>query len=270
MHIMWFYIKPFYIKRGTLIKFAKTFRVPNILSTYGKVLETSISLFPLSVNLFYIRKDEKSMKLKRVVVGALAFSMLFGSLMHVGATTYGTSESTGTYVSVGQEVVDAQRHYISKNTEYFYHLYLNKKVTPVVYHIKGNGDDALAFTVGQSVQRTATTNWTVNGSISIFASYSVPGLFETGIDITVGMGYGEAYSSGRTFTASSTVTKTIKDSASTGYYTRVPGQTYFAMSDMAVHTTRSSMNMFYYRVPYGDVALYTIYSRYNTPPWSLY
>lgn len=209
------------------------------------------------------------MKLRKIISVVLLVCTVFGSALSAEAATYGNAASSGTYTNVGKDVEGNYTHYIYKNSYNWILYYTGKKLTPVTYHVTNHGDDVLAFSTSQTIETVETKSWSVNASITLSVSSSIEGIFEAGIETTSELGYGSEYAWGRSFTSSSGVDKTIKDSAPTGYYTRVPGRTFYKMKDIAVYTTRSSMDMFYYDMPYGSMVIYTLYSK-NNASWSIY
>ena len=209
----------------------------------------------------------KTRKLFSILCVAMAIFILSSNAMEVMAATYGTKASSGTYTTVGSENEGLQKHTISKNSSMWLLYYTSKNVTDVVYHVKGHGDDMLEFSRSVSLSLTRTTEWSANFAITQKCSASVLDMFEAGIDISTGLGYGSSYARGATFTAASAVTRTIKDSALTGYYTRVPGYTFYKMKDVVMYLGR--YNTFYFNTPYGSPVLFTIYSKDNAN-WSIY
>lgn len=55
----------------------------------------------------------------------------------------------------------------------------------------------------------------------------------------------------------------------TGYYTRVPGYTFFKMRDVVTRMDRAVSDRFYFDIPCGGPVLFTIYSEDNSN-WIVY
>ena len=137
--------------------------------------------------------------------------------------------TTGTYTHLVGRLVNSNVHQIYKHSSNWILFYLKKNLTDVVYHEKGHGDDTLSYSRSVTLSRTKTTEWSANTSITTNTSVKIAEILEVGVSTTVGAGYGETYAQGKSFTSASEVTKQIKDSAPTGYYTRVPGYTFYKM-----------------------------------------
>lgn len=204
-----------------------------------------------------------------IICMLISFAMLANSSIEAKAATYGVQASSGTYKNVGSETRGNYNHSIAKNSSHWVLLYPNKRCTPTVHHTFGRAPQTLTFSQSVSVSRTKTTNWSANASVSASASGGVGGLFEATVSCTVGMGYGESYAEGITVTQSSGANATIDRDDPTGFYTRVPGYTFYKMRSVVLNTANYSSNMFFYNVPYGEPAIFTIYSEYNDT-WTIY
>ena len=175
----------------------------------------------------------------------------------------------GTYTHLVGRLVNSNVHQIYKHSSNWILFYLKKNLTDVVYHEKGHGDDTLSYSRSVTLSRTKTTEWSANTSITTNTSVKIAEILEVGVSTTVGAGYGETYAQGKSFTSASEVTKQIKDSAPTGYYTRVPGYTFYKMQDTVTKIGGSGSDTLYFDVPYGEPVIFTIYSKDNAS-WSIY
>lgn len=126
----------------------------------------------------------------------MAVCILNSQAMEVNAATYGTKASSGSYTYVGREGKGIYSHEISKNSYTWRMLYPKKTVTTTIYHVYGHGDDVLSYENRVTLSTTETTEWSVNGSIAESAGVDIAKLFEAGVSITVGMGYGNSYAYG--------------------------------------------------------------------------
>lgn len=194
--------------------------------------------------------------------------LCMGSTVDVSAATYGKKESGGTYKIYKNTTRSGRTHHIYLNTNQRDKFYKKKTLTPIVKHVKGHGADTLVFSTTQSLTTTKTTSWDTNASISNSIGMDLE-IFQDTVSLSVSNRTGGSTATGRTFSKASGVNKTIKDTAKTGYYTRVPGYTYSAMEDIIVKNSNGSLNTIYYRMPYGDPIIYTIYSS-NNKNWSVY
>lgn len=208
------------------------------------------------------------MKLKKAFCIMVIFVLMMSQFVTVYAETYGTATTTGSYTYRGKIVSGSYTHYIYKNTYNWIVYYPSKKLTAVVYHSKNSGSDTLSYSQSQTESKTKTCNWSTNASITSQLGAS-SGLFTASISASVSYGYGTSSTSGYSYTSSYNVSKTIESSAKTGYYTRVPGYTYYKIKDRIVHNTQNSLDYIYYNMPYGSSVIYTIYSS-NNSSWSIY
>lgn len=132
------------------------------------------------------------------------------------------------------------------------------------------GDDTLTFAYSVTQSKTKTSSWSVNGSVSKSLSKNLLDLLEKAISVSVGLGYGESYAREYSYTSSGQVSKVISSSAPTGYYTRVPGYTFYKMEVRVLKASDYTLlNKFYFDEPYGSAVIYTIYSK-NNSSWSIY
>lgn len=212
-----------------------------------------------------MKKAKKAMAVVLVIVlGVLNFNdNVFGE-------TYGEKTSTGQYVYVGYKQFGSLGYWTYKNNNNWVLFYPSINLTPIVYHEKYTGEDSLCFSYSVTQSRTKTSSWSVNGNVSRTLSMSLLSMFEKAISAAVGLGYGEAYARGYSYTSSGQVNKTIKDEAKTGYYTRVPGYTFYKMEVRVLKVSDYSLvDKFYFDEPYGATVVYTIYSKENKN-WSIY
>ena len=199
-----------------------------------------------------------------VVLGVLCFSE------NVFAKTYGEETKTGQYVYVGYKQFGSSTFWTYKNNNNWRIFYPNMKLTPVIYHTMNKGADTLTFAYSVTKSKTKTSSWSVNGNVSRSLSKNLLDLFEKAISVSVGLGYGEAYAREYSYTYSAQVNKEIKSNAPTGYYTRVPGYTFYKMEVRVLRTSDYTLlNKFYFDEPYGSAVIYTIYSKDNKS-WSIY
>ena len=215
-----------------------------------------------------VKKFMKKNKILSIMLTFILFIVIFGEIVQVSAATYGSAASSGTYTYIGRKTVGKVDYQIYKNSKSWICYYPGKKVTTNIYHVKGHGDDVLAFSTSQTLSKTSTTSWSANASITASGSIDFI-MFSTGVSVGAGLGYGEMYARGYTFSKANTVSKTIKDSANTGYYSRVPGYTFYKMKCCIRKLSSIVPTIIYYDAPYGDPVLYTIYSP-NNSSWSIY
>ena len=186
------------------------------------------------------------------------------------AATYGNEASSGQYVYTGVSFIGQKGFWVYKNNKNWNLFYSNKKLTPTIYHTKYSGAEQLIFAYSAAQGATKTSSWSVNGSITQSVSAAIKSLFETSISASVGLGYGEAYARSYSFTTNAQVGKTIKDDAPTGYYTRVPGYTFYKMEVRVLNVSDYALlHEFYFDEPYGEAVIYTIYSNDNKT-WKTY
>lgn len=186
------------------------------------------------------------------------------------AATYGNEASSGQYVYTGLNVVGENGFWVYKNNLNWILYYTDKNLTPIIYHRKGTGAEQLIFGYSLTSGATKTSSWSVNSSITQSLSLAIKALFETSINSSIGLGYGEAYARNYSFTTSSEVNKTINSGAATGYYTRVPGYTFYKMEVRVLNVADYALKQkFYFDIPYGKAVVYTIYSNDNKT-WKIY
>lgn len=209
--------------------------------------------------------------LKKVIstflVSFMMVSVVFGKI--ASAKVYGTKATSGSYNCVANTTNNGYEHHIYKNTKVADKFYTGKRVTMTIKHKKNSGEDVLTFSTSQSASKTKTQSWSTNESISSSLGADID-VFNVSVSTGVSLGYGNSYAKQYSYTRNSVSAKTIKSSATTGYYTRVPGYTYNRMRDLAINPSKGKTIDIYYRHPYGAPVLYTIYSKDNKSNWKIY
>ena len=97
----------------------------------------------------------------------ILFIVIFGEIVQVSAATYGSAASSGTYTYIGRKTVGKVDYQIYKNSKSWICYYPGKKVTTNIYHVKGHGDDVLAFSTSQTLSKTSTTSKVAEEAIPV-------------------------------------------------------------------------------------------------------
>lgn len=212
------------------------------------------------------------MKKKRIFslicVMCMLCTLCFG-LTSVSAETYGKKATTGTYTYVGSRTMSWYMHQLYKHSADWQMFYPTKNLTDVIYHINNHGDDTLEFSRCIELATTKTVEWSTNSSTGSDMSIGMFDVFQMGVSSSSSYGYGDSYAQGYVFSTASTVTKNIKDEAPTGYYTRVPGYTFYKMQDTVTRIGETRNDTIYFDMPYGAPVVFTIYSK-NNATWTIY
>jgi hypothetical protein len=198
---------------------------------------------------------EKGDIMKQILKKAITIIMAVTLLMvnFASATTYGKSVR-GTYVSVGGKLYKSYYYNVYKINKTYDRIYENKKLTPVIKHTKNTGTDSLSFSTTQSLSKQTVVSY--NSSLGITVNATV-------VSITEEVGCGSTTTTSISITTSASVNKEIPSSAPTGYYSRALGRTYYEMKVNAQHTNSQYNDTYYFKMPYGDPVIYTIYSSTN-------
>lgn len=120
----------------------------------------------------------------------------------------------------------------------------------------------MTIQISQSASATNTYSWTTNSSLTTTYGLDVE-VFKTSISMAAASGCGSSIAAAYNFTTTSSVSKSIPSSAENGYYSMAPGYTYYNVKDYTYNTSTGETNTMYYRMPYGDAVIYTIYSSDN-------
>ena len=199
---------------------------------------------------------------------ALLMTMVIVCTMYtpVNAATYGSAAS-GSYNPVQEKVVGTTHHLIyrayNNGTYTNNYIYTGSKLSSPYYHTSGSGGFSMTIQTSQTAQKTQTYSWTTNSSLTSTYGLDLE-VFKTSISMTAACGCGSSTTAGYSFTTSSSITKSVPSSAKTGYYSMAPGYTYYNVKDYTYNTSTGATNTMYYRMPYGDAVVYSIYSSNNS------
>ena len=202
---------------------------------------------------------------RKIALLAMIIVMLFSNITCIYAKDYGVKAS-GDYQMAGQRTQGSYTHIIYRafkdGTFANDFIETDKKLISPVSHTKGSGSLTLTIKISRSASATQTYSWSINKNIT--SSYGMDlEFFKTSIAYATTCGCGMSSTAGYNFTVGMDISKTISSNAPSAYYSMAPGYTYYNVKDYVINTTTGATDTIYFRMPYGDAVIYTIYSYNN-------